>query len=522
MIRLALAAALAFMDVGGNDEAVLWAPRSDFQVRAVMATEFEVFLGGAKGASKTDCIIGASLKQIHNPRYKAYITRETGPQLDEIKARMHRILPRMAFAPAWNGDGHGRWTWPDTDGVSRGAAIIYESIGTPVDAEKIQGQEPTFVGMDEAANIKEEKTIDMVAAELRSPDPTLRRQLYLSGNPGKAGQRWVKSRFINPCGKDGKRIIARRIALPTGESAVLTRRFIPGTVFDNPIYSKDPLYLAQLMSMPETLRKQLLYGDWDAAQGTALDELDEHVHIIKPFVVPDYWTRFGAFDYGFAHWWVWIEFAVQEDGRVFVVDSARGRRHQPSMIAERVLSTLNVRHPNYQYTRSDSYAFSSRKEREEDAPSISDILLADHDLLLSKATGIDRKKTLTNLRYYLAWRGLDKGNDAEPALLFFDTPNNRWGFEQLQAMVLDDADPEDVLKVDADPDTGEGGDDYYDALRVGMASRPQRPMGHFIKTAATAFSPTTLAYMHEQLYKDTPGIQPLAESTDTFTRFTGV
>ncbi len=45
-------------------------------------------------------------------------------------------------------------------------------------------------------------------------------------------------------------------------------------------------------------------------------------------------------------------------------------------------------------------------------------------------------------------------------------------FEQLEVMVCDPDDPEDALKLNANRDTGEGGDDGYDALRYAMASRP--------------------------------------------------
>lgn len=62
---------------------------------------------------------------------------------------------------------------------------------------------------------------------------------------------------------------------------------------------------------------------------------------------------------------------------------------------------------------------------------------------------------------------------------------------------------EDVLKVNSDPETGEGGDDGYDALRVGMASRPPRAIGQWLRGDVQAFSAQTLAFMVEHLYRDT-------------------
>ena len=475
---------------------VLWAPFPGMQTEFVNAGEFEVFEGGAKGPGKSDCGIAKAVRQIDRPTYAAYITRETGPQLDELKVRTHRLFPQMPERPAWNGDGHGRWTFPS------GARVIFESIATQDDAAKIQGKEPSFVFQDEVANIPDERVVDLVQAEIRSPDPLIVRQWTGSGNPGKSGHAWVKRRFILPCGEDGKRILVRKVTTPAGV-ARLTRRFIPGTVLDNPIYANDPLYMAQLFTLPEMLRKQLLYGDWNAGVGTALDELDTSKHFVRAFYAPTNWPRFGAFDWGYAHYWVFCDIVAAEDGQLYVRDTVRGRRQKPYQIADRMKSRV----PELalmQYIDTDSYAMQERRDRNDNTPSIMEELASEHQIFL-RLGNLDRKKGLNNLRHYLAWRGIGPGGiDGQPALRFFDTPGNRWLFEQLEQMVTDPDDPEDVLKVNADPETGEGGDDGYDALRVGIASRPPRAIGNFWKGDVRAFSQQTLSFMVETLYRDKP------------------
>lgn len=494
---------------------ILWAPFRGMQTEFVNAGEFEVMGGGAKGPGKSDCILMGATRQTDKERYKALITRETGPQLLELIDRSHRIFPKLRQRPYWNGETR-RWTWPS------GATLKFEAIGTADDVERIQGQEWGYVGQDEVGNIPDERVVDLVQAEIRCPDPSVIRMWRGSANPGKPGHAWVKRRFVNTCGRDGRRILVRRVKLPNGMEARLTRRFVPGTVLDNPIYANDPLYMAQLATLPEVLRNQLLYGDWDAGFGAAMNELDEAVHFCKPFTVPDYWTRFGSFDYGFAHNWVWIHYAVQEDGRVYIIDCVRGRRHLPHQIAERVKSRVQVHHPNYLYTVSDPYPFQSKKELRPDEPTIADRLSEDHDLVLDLRKA-DRKAGLQNLRYYLAWRGIGvDGSDAPPALKFFDVPGNRWLFDQLQAMVVDPDDPEDVLKVDANTETGEGGDDGYESLRNGMATRPPRAIGEWYKGDVRAFSKETLAFMVDTLYKDRPLPQASGGDVDLSTYFTGV
>jgi len=496
-----------------NRVRVLWAPFPGMQTSFVNAAEFEVFGGGAKGPGKSDCLIASAVRQVHKPRYKALLCRETGPQMEELIDRTHRLFPKMGSRPFWRGDLR-RWTWPS------GATLKFEAIGTPADVDRIQGKEWSFIGHDEVANVPDERTIDLEQAEIRSPDPSILRMWRGTGNPGKAGHTWLKRRFIKPCGEDGRRIIIRRVRLPNGSVARLSRRFIPGTVLDNPIYATDPLYMAQLATLPEVLRRQLLYGDWNAGVGTALDELDEAVHLVRPFKIPPDWRHFAGLDYGYAHWWVLCWMTVTEDGDVFVIDTVRGRRQKPPQVAERIKSRVPVE--KLDYIHSDLYPMQERKDRSDATPSIQEEMLRDHDLVLAQGN-IDRKKGLNNLRYYLAWRGLGpEGADATPALRFFDTPGNRWLFEQLETMVTDESDPEDVLKVDCDPETGEGGDDGYDALRVGMASRPARPIGTFFKGPVRAFSKQTLHFMVEHLYRDRPLPASMSDDPGLYTYLTGV
>lgn len=496
---------------------VLWAPFPGMQTRAVSAREDEVLVGGAKGPGKSDIILANATRQVDKERYKGLILRETGPQLLELIDRSHRLYSKMSSKPAWNGSDR-RWTWPS------GATVKFEAVGTYAEAERIQGHEWSFIGRDEAGNVPDEKVIDTEIAEIRCSDPTVRTQWMGSANPGKPGHAWIKRRFVTPCGIDGRRILLRRVKLPNGSISEVTRRFIPGTVLDNPIYANDAKYMATLATLPEVLRRQLLYGDWNAGVGQALDELDESKHIVRRFEVPAHWTRFSSFDYGFAHNWVWIYYAVSEDGDVFVVDTVRGRRHQIHDIAERVKSRVPVFHPNHLYTHTDSYSFQRKKERDEHTPTIAELMLADYQMSMVQGN-TDRKAGLTNLRYYLAWKGIGPRNtDGLPALRFMDTPGNRWGFEQLQAMVTDEDDMEDVLKVNSNPETGEGGDDFYDSLRVGMASRPPRAIGNFFKGDVHAFSQQTLAYMVEHLYRDTelPAGSGRAFGGDLSTYLTGV
>ena len=88
------------------------------------------------------------------------------------------------------------------------------------------------------------------------------------------------------------------------------------------------------------------------------------------------------------------------------------------------------------------------------------------------------------------------------------TDGNAWLFDQIETMVCDPDDPEDVLKVNADRDTGEGGDDGFDCLRYGLASRPQKARPASDDEPFNAWSPEALKYEYEKTHRHTGRLKP--------------
>jgi hypothetical protein len=75
-----------------------------------------------------------------------------------------------------------------------------------------------------------------------------------------------------------------------------------------------------------------------------------------------------------------------------------------------------------------------------------------------------------NMRRYLTWKS-PEGKTFDPRFRIFDTPANKQVYDCLESRVSDPDNIEDILKTDAN-DAGEGGDDFYDMVRYGLASRP--------------------------------------------------
>ncbi|MDA9989532.1 hypothetical protein N9E48_01815 [Paracoccaceae bacterium] len=153
-------------------------------------------------------------------------------------------------------------------------------------------------------------------SRLRTTDPTLPLCIRATTNPGGPGHMWVKRTFIDPAPANtafdatdletGDTLVFPTNHAKAGQS-LFQRRFIPSKLSDNPYLAKDGVYEANLLSLPEHQRRQLLEGDWSVTEGSAFSEFRPHKHTCEPFDIPPEWKRFRSCDYGYSsfsavHW----------------------------------------------------------------------------------------------------------------------------------------------------------------------------------------------------------------------------
>lgn len=471
----------------------IWAPNSSWQVRALRNSAFDVFLGGAKGVSKSEVLMAGSLRYVHHPLWRVLILRERLDETTEIADRLHAIFAKWPSArrPSWNGSDHV-FRFPSRAFIKLGYCRVKQ------DVTLYQGREWTQVKFDEMANVKDPGVPDALIAEIRCKDPSLPRQFAASGNPGFGGHAWVKKRYIDTCGADGARVHWFSVDVPNLGKVHLSRAYVPGTVFDNPIYANDPLYMAALYQRPEKERRRLIFGDWDAAGGAYLDELSER-HFVAPFEIPNNWTLGAGFDWGYAHPFALCWGGWDFDGTLYVADTVWGHRKKDHEQAQQILRMA----PRVKdvVIRAGGDALAPIAARVDGVIPSTEERFREYGLSMMRAPGThDRAMNGSNLRDYVSYKGRGPGGeDIPPRIRFMDTPGNRRLFEQLQAVPEDEDDPEYPQKIDADRDTGEGGDDGFDALMNLAGIRPiyhRKPFAG--KTDIDAFAPTTLAYMAEQ------------------------
>lgn len=224
-----------------------WNP-TRHQALALSSTAFEIGYGGARGGGKTDCGQVWLTKLIEHPRYRALVLRRNADDLKDWIARARRMYARSGGTVVGS---------PPVIRFPSGAEIVTGHLKDENAFEKYQGQEFQRILFEELELIPSEESYLKVLSSCRSTIPELRPGIFTTFNPGGPGHYWIKKRF----GLSGSPTDKIEIV---DEVSGRRRVFIPSRVDDNPyIVRHDPDYIKFLEALPDGLREQWRYGNWD-------------------------------------------------------------------------------------------------------------------------------------------------------------------------------------------------------------------------------------------------------------------
>lgn len=285
-----------------NDRrSVAWAPQPGPQKALVDCPLPEIFFGGARGGGKTDGVLGkyALKAKCYRRHFNALFCRRELPMLDDAIERSHEIYG--AIGAKWI-EHKKTWRFPG------GGRLRFRPLERVGDAEKYQGQNISDACVEEAGLYPDPAPIDRLNGVLRSAYgvPT---QLILTGNPGGAGQLWIKNRYIDPA-PAGFRVLVR--TLPNGQQHKYV--FIPSKLQDNRrLLEHDPDYINRLYLVgSKELVRAWLDGDWNVIAGAFFDEWNSATHVVRPVALPAHWARIRAGDWGSARPFAFGWFAVSD------------------------------------------------------------------------------------------------------------------------------------------------------------------------------------------------------------------
>jgi len=288
---------------------VIFSPNPGPQTEFLAAPEREVLYGGSAGGGKTYSLIADPLRYFGNANFSGLIVRRTNDELREIIWKTQELYPKAYPGAKWQ-EKKSQWVFPS------GARLWLTYLEREEDVLRYQGQAFSYIGFDELTQHATPFAWNYMRSRLRTTDPDLPIFMRATTNPGGPGHQWVKRMFIDPA-PENEAFVATN--LETGEpltypeghkragEPLFYRRFIPAKLRDNPYLYKEGDYEANLLSLPEMQRRQLLEGDWAIADGAAFAEFRQHDHVVEPFEIPHEWRRFRSCDFGYSsfsavHW----------------------------------------------------------------------------------------------------------------------------------------------------------------------------------------------------------------------------
>jgi len=433
----------------------VWEPFPGPQSYFLESSEFEVLFSGGRAPGKSDALLMDPLRpeNIKHSKFRGLLVRKAMPDLRDLIKRAKQLYPMAYPGTKWK-EQEKLFVFPS------GATIEFGYCDHEDDVARYQGQEYTWLGIDELTQIEKEETYEKLVASVRSTADGLITCIRATTNPNGPGKNWVKKRFIDR-GPENTSIILRTIVEGFGEIKT-SRKWIHGTVFDNPIYvKKNPQYIAGLQNLSNTvLRRQWLEGDWDSADGLAFDEFDRKVHVITPFQVPQAWKKFRACDWGYKTKAVCLWMATDYDGNIYVYDELTTGQNTVlgKVLAEKFAELVKDREKdqNIQYGVLDASAWSKRGES---SPSPAEEMVNRGCYWRpSDRTPHSRKTGKLQVHKYLQV-DVDTG---KPKLFIFNNCVDL--IACISSLPIGKNDPEDVKD--------DGDDHAYDALRYGLMSRP--------------------------------------------------
>ena len=260
------------------------------------------------------------------------IIRRSYPELyaNHLKP-LKKMLPLGAYK--YN-DSKKEITFPN------GSQIVFKYCANDKDLDNFQGTECDVLFIDEATQFSEEQYKILIAC-VRGVSNGIPKRVYLTCNPGGQGHQWVKRLFIDRQYHDGEN--------PNDYS------FIQAGVRDNKILmDTQPDYIKQLEALPTKLREAWLEGSWDIFFGQYFEEfadkpehyLDrQYTHVIEPFEIPDSWTIYRCFDWGYNKPFACEWAAIDPDGVMYIILELYGCTKTPNegvkWIPDKVFSEIH-------------------------------------------------------------------------------------------------------------------------------------------------------------------------------------
>lgn len=321
-----------------------------------------------------------------------------------------------------------------------GSFVIIGHFKDESEIDNYLGQEYDGMAIEELTTLTWDK-FDNLTSCLRTSKPNWRPRLYAAWNWGGIGHHWVKALFYQPwLNKDE-----------------VETRYILATVHDNRF--NNPEYINKLKSYQGWKYKSWYEGNPDFQAGQFFTNWSPEIHVFPNESVKfdrEKITRwFGSMDYGFTHPNCFHLHGEDDEGNIFTLGECH---HMETLIqdhAENFKDLLRINHlviEDLEFVAAGHDCFKVDK----DGSTVATEYVTCGIMLIR--VQIDRVNAWSQMQERLG----DASRGIRPTWFIHKSCHNL--IVQIPVAQSDPKKPGDILKMNADAETGEGGDDALDCV----------------------------------------------------------
>ena len=431
-----------------------------------------ILSGGGRGSSKTHAVLAQifcdDCQRV--PNLKVLTLRKVGrankEQIQDFRKKLLGQLP------------HNYREQASTITFENGSLVVMGNFKDEKDIDKYLGLEYDLIYIMESNQLTQTKKINILSC-LRTNKTNWRPRCYQDTNPGGIDHVGSKFLFVEPW----KREMA-------GGAKQTETRYIHSTVDDNKFV--DSGYKEYLEKLVGWQREAWLNGSWEFMAGAFFSNFHPDTHVYpnpQTDLNPRAITRwFAGLDYGYSHPTAFSLCCEDESGNIFVVaeyGQSNTLIEQHAANIKDICSMHGLDVGELEFIAAGKDCFRVDKDGSTVATEYQEC-----GVMLT-ATHIDRINAWSQVAEVFG----DVQHQIKPRCFIHKNCTNL--IQQIQCAQSDPKKPNDILKMNADPETGEGGDDYIENFRNAitmaysslLSSATPVKMGNFQGAQDTAKEP---------------------------------